>query len=63
VHFGDDAAARNLARQFNEYLADIKGNRPDRFGAFAALPLADVEGSLDQIAYAFDVPRSTVCRC
>jgi aminocarboxymuconate-semialdehyde decarboxylase len=55
VHFGDDAAARNRARQVNEYLADIKRDRPDRFGAFAALPLPDVEGSLDQIAYAFDV--------
>jgi 6-methylsalicylate decarboxylase len=55
VHFGDDAAARNLARRVNEYLADIKRDRPDRFGAFAALPLPDVEGSLDQIAYAFDM--------
>jgi hypothetical protein len=55
VHFGDDAAARNPARQVNEYLADIKRDRPDRFGAFATLPLPDVEGSLDQIAYAFDV--------
>jgi predicted TIM-barrel fold metal-dependent hydrolase len=55
VHFGDDAAARNLASQVNEYLAGIKHDRPDRFGAFAALPLPDVEGSLDQIAYAFDV--------
>jgi hypothetical protein len=36
VHFGDDAAARNLARQVNEHLADIKRDRPDRFGAFAA---------------------------
>jgi 6-methylsalicylate decarboxylase len=55
VHFGDDAAARNLARKVNEYLADIKRVRPDRFGAFAVLPLPDVEGSLEQIAYAFDV--------
>jgi predicted TIM-barrel fold metal-dependent hydrolase len=55
VHFGDDAAARSLARRVNEYLADIKRERPDRFGAFAALPLPDVEGSLEQIAYAFDV--------
>ena len=39
----------------NEYLADLKRDRPDRFGAFAALPLPDVEGSLDQIAYALDV--------
>ena len=55
VHFGDDAAARTLARQVNEYLAGIKHDRPDRFGAFAALPLPDVEGSLEQIAYALDV--------
>ena len=55
VHFGDDAAARDLARQVNEYLAGIKHARPDRFGAFAAVPLPDVEGSLEQIAYALDV--------
>jgi 6-methylsalicylate decarboxylase len=55
VHFGDDAAARTLARQVNEYLAGIKHDRPDRFGGFAVLPLPDVDGSLDQIAYALDV--------
>jgi aminocarboxymuconate-semialdehyde decarboxylase len=55
VHFGDDRAARTLARRVNEYLADIKRDRPDRFGAFAAIPLPDVDGSLEQIKYAFDV--------
>jgi 6-methylsalicylate decarboxylase len=55
VHFGDDAAARTLARRVNEYLADIKRQRPDRFGGFAALPLPDVDGSLEQIEYALDV--------
>ena len=55
VHFGDDTAARSLAREVNEYLAGIKHDRPDRFGGFAALPLPDVEGSLEQIAYALDV--------
>jgi 6-methylsalicylate decarboxylase len=29
VHFGDDAAARTLARHVNEYLAGIKHDRPD----------------------------------
>ena len=55
VHFGHDAAARVLARRVNEYLAEIKRDRPDRFGGFAVLPLPDVEGTLEQIAYAFDV--------
>jgi aminocarboxymuconate-semialdehyde decarboxylase len=55
VHFGDDAAARTLARRVNEYLADLKHDRSDRFGGFAALPLPDIEGSLEQIACAFDV--------
>ena len=55
VHLGDDTAARTLARRVNDYLADLKRRRPDRFGGFAALPLPDVEGSLEQIEYAFDV--------
>jgi predicted TIM-barrel fold metal-dependent hydrolase len=55
VHFGDDAAARTLARRVNEYLADLKRQRPDRFGGFAALPLPDIDGSLEQIEHAFDV--------
>src|ERR1700746_1655397 len=54
VHLGDAAAARILARRVNEYLADIRRDRPDRFGAFAALPLPDVDGALDQIPYALD---------
>jgi predicted TIM-barrel fold metal-dependent hydrolase len=55
VHFGDDAAARTLARRVNEYIADIRRDRPDRFGGFAALSLPDVEGSLEELAYALDV--------
>src|ERR1700742_1753074 len=55
VHFGDDAAARTLAYRVNEYLADLRRDRPDRFGGFASLPLPDVEGSLEQLAYALDV--------
>jgi 6-methylsalicylate decarboxylase len=55
VHFGDDAAARTLAGRVNEFLAGLARDRPDRFGGFASLPLPDVEGSLEQLAYAFDV--------
>jgi 6-methylsalicylate decarboxylase len=61
VHFDDDAAARTLARRVNEYLADLKRQRPDRFGGFAALPLPDVDASLEQIEYAFDVLELDGC--
>jgi predicted TIM-barrel fold metal-dependent hydrolase len=55
VHFGDDAAARALARRCNEYSAELVARWPDRFGAFAALPLPDVEGAVEEAAYALDV--------
>jgi 6-methylsalicylate decarboxylase len=55
VHFGDDTAARSLARRVNEYLADLARRRPDRFGALASLPLPDINGSLTEIEYALDV--------
>jgi aminocarboxymuconate-semialdehyde decarboxylase len=55
VHFGDNRAARTLARRVNEYLAENKRDRPDRFGGFAALPLPDVDGALEEIDYVFDV--------
>jgi 6-methylsalicylate decarboxylase len=55
VHMGDDAAARSLARRCNEFAANLIRSNPGRFGAFACLPLPDVDGTLDELAYAFDV--------
>jgi predicted TIM-barrel fold metal-dependent hydrolase len=52
---GDAARARALARSCNEFAADIARDFPGRFGVFAALPLPDVEGSIAETAYAFDV--------
>ncbi|GAB3002051.1 amidohydrolase [Amycolatopsis acidiphila] len=54
VHTGDDAAARKLARQCNEHSAELIRDHPDRFGAFACLPLPDVDGTLIELAYALD---------
>jgi predicted TIM-barrel fold metal-dependent hydrolase len=54
IHFGDDAAARKLARQCNDAGAKMVQDRPWRFGLFAALPLPDIDASLDEIAYALD---------
>ena len=54
VHFGDDRRARALARRCNEYAAEQVSLHPDRFGYFASLPLPDLEGSLEELAYVFD---------
>jgi predicted TIM-barrel fold metal-dependent hydrolase len=55
VHVGDDARARSLARRCNEFAARLVQSRPDRFGSFAALPLPDVDGALEELSYALDV--------
>ncbi|WP_353947315.1 amidohydrolase family protein [Streptomyces sp. HUAS MG91] len=55
VHFGDDTAARALAREVNEFGAQVRDEHPDRFGLFASLPLPDVEGALAEASYALDV--------
>jgi predicted TIM-barrel fold metal-dependent hydrolase len=55
VHFGEDTAARALARRFNEYMARLNVERVGRFGAFAVLPLPDVAGAVAEIDYALDV--------
>jgi predicted TIM-barrel fold metal-dependent hydrolase len=54
VHWGDDAAARDMARLCNETAAQAKRDHPQRFGSFASLPLPDVDGALREIEYSFD---------
>jgi predicted TIM-barrel fold metal-dependent hydrolase len=57
VHLGDDRRARALARRCNDFSAELVQSRPDRFGSFAALPLPDVDGALEELHYALDVLR------
>jgi len=54
VHFGDDNAARALAREVNEAGAQIVRDHPGRFGLFASLPVPDVDDALAEIGYALD---------
>ena len=49
-----DAFGRDLARQCNEFLASMRSEHPTRFGAFASLPLPDVDGALEEATYALD---------
>lgn len=57
VSFGDKLAARSLARYCNEFSARLIADFPHRFGAFAVLPLPDVDGTLAEIEYALDTLR------
>jgi 6-methylsalicylate decarboxylase len=54
VHVGDDARARSLARRCNELSAKLVQTHPNRLGGFAALPLPDVDGALEELTYALD---------
>jgi len=47
--------AISLARQMNETCAGLIRDHPDRFGAFAILPLPDIDASLAELRYALDV--------
>lgn len=52
----DLAVARDaaLARGHNEHTARLVSGHPGRFGAFAALPVADTDQTLKEIEYALD---------
>jgi predicted TIM-barrel fold metal-dependent hydrolase len=48
---------RSVARECNEFQAQRVRDHAARLGAFALLPLPDVDGALQEIAYALDVLR------
>ncbi|GIF23173.1 putative TIM-barrel fold metal-dependent hydrolase [Actinoplanes tereljensis] len=54
VHFGDDVPARALARTVNRFGAGLVADHPDRFAVLASLPLPDVAGAIDEIAFSYD---------
>lgn len=51
-------ARRAYSRDNNEYMARLVADRPGRFGMFASLPLPDVDATLKEIEYAFDVLKA-----
>jgi predicted TIM-barrel fold metal-dependent hydrolase len=54
----DRAAGRRLARDCNEWQAQLVRSHPGRFGFFATLPMNDAEGALAEIAHAMDVLKA-----
>jgi predicted TIM-barrel fold metal-dependent hydrolase len=54
IYFGNRNFARELARSCNEFSARLIQEYPERFGAFAVLPLPDIEASLLELEYALD---------
>jgi 6-methylsalicylate decarboxylase len=58
VNFTSGEAARKLARECNDYAAKLVADHPGRFGSFAMIPLTDIDGSLQEIAYALDTLKA-----
>jgi predicted TIM-barrel fold metal-dependent hydrolase len=57
-HGSDVQAIRTVTRQVNEFVAKLGVDHPRRFGNFATLPLPDIDGSLKEAEYAFDVLKA-----
>ena len=58
IWFGDARQTERLARACNEFGAKLVQDHPTRFGLFAAMPLPDVDATLKEIAYAYDVLKA-----
>ena len=55
INFGDEKAAKKLARIVNEEGAEVVKKYPNKFGLLASLPLPNIEDSVEEIKYAMDV--------
>ncbi len=51
-------ASRKFVREANDFAADMMREAPGRYGLFAYLSMVDVEGTLKEIEYAFDVLKA-----
>lgn len=58
IPLSEAGRARKLARDANEFGAQVVRDHSTRFGLFATLPLFDVEGSLQEIAHGYDVLKA-----
>jgi len=58
VGFLPAAEAARVARGANEWTRQLATDHPGRFGLFAMLPMPNIDESLKEIAYAFDVLKA-----
>jgi 6-methylsalicylate decarboxylase len=58
VGFTDAANARRIARESNEWVAQLSKDHPGKFGSFAMLPMQDIDGALREIEYSLDVLKA-----
>jgi len=58
LRFLDDADARKLARECNDYSAKLVADGKGRFGMFAVMPMPHVDATLHEIAYALDTLKA-----
>ncbi len=63
VSFLKGQQARDMARSINEFAASTIHDYSPRFGAFATLPLPDVDGSLEALSYALDTLKLDGVAC
>ncbi len=54
LYLGDIPQTIRLARECNDFGAEVVRTHPTRIGLFAAMPLPDVDATLREIEYAFD---------
>ena len=50
-------AGRAYARKLNDWGTQVVGDHKGKFGLFAALPMLDVDGALQEVEYAYDTLR------
>lgn len=54
-YFGDNAEAVQLGRKMDEYAAEYKKKYPDKIMFASALPVPDMNASIEAVHYAYDV--------
>ena len=57
THHGDNAKARVLARRVNEEAAEYVAKNPKRLGAYATLPVPDMDGACEEAIHALGVMK------